>query len=235
MTARGITRPRLVARAALFVTVAGAALVVLLAVGAMAVMWFALGRAERAASLAAASTDTPVPPAEATPATGTSGTTPRDEGHATTRAGSAEVSELRGRRLTLPVEGVRADQLVDTFDATRAGGTHEALDILAPRGTPVLAVEDGHVEKLFLSKPGGITIYQFDPSGQYAYYYAHLDRYADGLAEKQQVRRGQVIGYVGTSGNAPPNTPHLHFAVFKLGPEKHWWQGEAIDPFPIWR
>jgi hypothetical protein len=107
------------------------------------------------------------------------------------------------------------------------GGTrrHEALDILAPRETPVLAVEDGVVAKLFLSKPGGITVYQFDPSRTYAYYYAHLERYAAGLKDGDSVQRGQVIGYVGTTGNAPPDTPHLHFAIFKLTDPKRWWDG----------
>ena len=110
---------------------------------------------------------------------------------------------------------------------------HEALDILAPRNTPVLAVENGTVAKLFLSKPGGNTIYQFDPTSTYAYYYAHLERYADGLKDGDRIERGQVIGYVGTSGNAPPDTPHLHFAIFKLAEAKRWWRGVAIDPYPV--
>ncbi|MBC7608992.1 MAG: M23 family metallopeptidase [Polaromonas sp.] len=135
--------------------------------------------------------------------------------------------------LLLPVQGVAASDLRDTFDDGRDGDKrgHEAIDILAPRGTPVLAVEDGRIVKLFLSKPGGITVYQFDPSGQFAYYYAHLDRYAEGLAEGQTVRRGAVIGYVGSSGNASPDAPHLHFSLFRLGPEKQWWKGEPINPF----
>ena len=117
------------------------------------------------------------------------------------------------------------------------GGTrrHEALDILAPRNTPVLAVEDGKVAKLFLSKAGGLTLYQFDPTATYAYYYAHLDRYADDVKDGDTVKRGQVIGYVGTSGNAPPDTPHLHFAIFQLTVAKRWWQGTPIDPYPILR
>ena len=94
-------------------------------------------------------------------------------------------------------------------------------------------MEDGIIKKLFLSKPGGITIYQFDPTETYAYYYAHLDRYADGLAEGAMVKRGQLIGYVGMTGNAA--TPHLHFAIFRLGPEKRWWKGEALDPYPIFK
>ena len=104
---------------------------------------------------------------------------------------------------------------------------------MAPRGTPVLAVDDGRIVKLFDSKPGGTTVYQFDPSEKFAYYYAHLDRYAAGLAEGQQVKRGDVIAYVGSSGNANPAAPHLHFSVFVLGAEKQWWKGTAIDPYPL--
>jgi murein DD-endopeptidase MepM/ murein hydrolase activator NlpD len=126
------------------------------------------------------------------------------------------------------------EDLHDTFSESRSGGrVHEALDILAPRNTPVLAVEDGRVAKLFTSKQGGLTIYQFDPSEAYAYYYAHLERYADGVKEGVTVRRGQVIGYVGTSGNAAPDTPHLHFAIFRLTPEKRWWEGDPLNPFAI--
>jgi murein DD-endopeptidase MepM/ murein hydrolase activator NlpD len=99
----------------------------------------------------------------------------------------------------------------------------------------VLAVDDGTIAKLFLSKPGGITIYQFDATSSYAYYYAHLSRYAEGLQERAAVARGQVIGYVGTTGNAPPETPHLHFAIFQLTEQKRWWQGTAIDPYPLLR
>ena len=104
---------------------------------------------------------------------------------------------------------------------------------MAPRGTPVVAVDDGKVVKLFNSKPGGLTVYQFDPDEKLAYYYAHLDRYAPGLAEGTVVKRGDVIGYVGSTGNANPDAPHLHFAVFVLGPEKRWWQGTPINPYPL--
>ena len=153
---------------------------------------------------------------------------------ATPTIGADPLEELRKRRLELPVRGVKRDELRNTFDETR-GGTrrHEALDILAPRHTPVLAVEDGRVAKLFFSNAGGMTIYQFDPTATHAYYYAHLDRYAEGLKDGDAVERGQVIGYVGTSGNAPKDTPHLHFAIFKLTNEKRWWQGTALDPYPI--
>jgi len=136
--------------------------------------------------------------------------------------------------LLLPVQGLTRSDLHDTFtDARSEGRVHDAIDIMASAGTPVLAVADGTVEKLFDSKRGGLTIYQFEPSGRYAYYYAHLQRYADGLAEKQAIHRGQVIGYVGSTGNASAEAPHLHFAIFKLGPERHWWEGEALNPYPV--
>jgi len=136
--------------------------------------------------------------------------------------------------LLLPVQGLTRADLHDTFsDARSEGRVHDAIDIMAAAGTPVLAVADGTVEKLFDSKRGGLTIYQFEPSGRYAYYYAHLQRYADGLAEKQAIKRGQVIGYVGSTGNASAEAPHLHFAIFRLGPERHWWEGEALNPYPV--
>ncbi len=138
--------------------------------------------------------------------------------------------DLLAKQLTIPVPGVKAEDLAPQFYDARGERGHEALDIIAMTGEPVVAVEDGKIAKLFLSKPGGNTIYQFDPTETYAYYYAHLDRYADGLAEGAMVKRGQVIGYVGSTGNAA--TPHLHFAIFKLGPEKQWWKGEALDPYP---
>jgi len=137
------------------------------------------------------------------------------------------------RRLAIPVAGVKAVDLHDTFGEARGTDRkHEAIDILAPRNTPVLAVDDGKIEKLFYSERGGTTAYQFDPTRTYAYYYAHLDAYAPGLVAGQEIKRGELIGYVGTSGNAPPETPHLHFQIFRLTPEKHWWEGQAIDPFP---
>ncbi len=136
--------------------------------------------------------------------------------------------------LLLPVQGITSSQLQDTFtDARSEGRVHDAIDILAAEGTPVLAVADGQIEKLFDSDRGGLTIYQFEPGGTYCYYYAHLQRYADGLAEKQQVKRGQVIGYVGSTGNASAEAPHLHFEVHVLGPERQWWKGESINPYPL--
>ena len=136
--------------------------------------------------------------------------------------------------MTAPIAGLRPQDIQDTYNAGRANGKpHEATDILEPRGTPVLAMEDGTIRKLFTSVPGGLTIYQFDPNQEFCYYYAHLDRYADGLVEGMQVQRGRVIGYVGTTGNAPANTPHLHLAIYKIGPEKRWWDGVPINPYPV--
>jgi murein DD-endopeptidase MepM/ murein hydrolase activator NlpD len=148
----------------------------------------------------------------------------------------SSAAELKDRDLLIPVEGVTPDQLRRDFSDKRDKvRLHEALDILAPRNTPVKAVEDGTIARLFLSKAGGITVYQFDPSKTFCYYYAHLERYAEGLREGQAVRKGQVLGYIGTSGNAPKNTPHLHFAIFRLTDAKHWWEGTPLDPFDVLR
>jgi peptidoglycan LD-endopeptidase LytH len=146
---------------------------------------------------------------------------------------AGEIVALRARGLKIPVDGIERDDLDNTFADARGSRTHEALDILAPRGTKVRAVEDGRLQKVFTSKAGGLTIYQFETTGTFSYYYAHLDRYADGLREGQTVKRGDVIGYVGSTGNASPDAPHLHFAIFRLGPEKKWWQGEPINPYLV--
>ncbi|MDO8678435.1 MAG: peptidoglycan DD-metalloendopeptidase family protein [Acidobacteriota bacterium] len=150
--------------------------------------------------------------------------------------GVAPVEDLRGRHLDLPVKGAVPEDVHDMFNEMR-GGTrrHEAIDMLAPRNTPVVAVEAGTIGRLFFSQAGGITIYQFDPTNTYVYYYAHLERYADGLKEGDKVKRGQLLGYVGTTGNAPRDTPHLHFAIFKMTDEKRWWEGTPIDPFQVLR
>jgi peptidoglycan LD-endopeptidase LytH len=146
----------------------------------------------------------------------------------------SDLSRLQSRELLFPVPGFDVKSLRDDFAEKRGDRVHEAIDILAPRGTPVLAVDDGEIVKLFNSARGGLTVYHFDPSGRYCYYYAHLDRYAEGLAERQPVKKGQRLGYVGTSGNASTSVPHLHFTIFKLGEDKHWWEGTAINPFPLW-
>ena len=140
---------------------------------------------------------------------------------------------LAAHRLIIPIAGVSRASLRDSFDERRGMGRHEAIDIAAPRGSPVLAVGDGRVVKLFYSSPGGRTVYQFDPDDTFAYYYGHLDAYAAGLSEGMTLKRGDVLGYVGTTGNAAPDAPHLHFAIFRLGPDKHWWQGTAVNPYPF--
>jgi murein DD-endopeptidase MepM/ murein hydrolase activator NlpD len=136
--------------------------------------------------------------------------------------------------IVMPVEGARATDLHDNFAETR-GGTrrHEAIDIMAPRGTPVVAAVDGSIEKLFTSNQGGLTIYEFDRDRNYCYYYAHLDRYAEGVKEGQLVHRGDRVGYVGSTGDASAEAPHLHFTIFRLGPDKRWWLGTPINPYPF--
>ncbi|HTM47469.1 MAG TPA: M23 family metallopeptidase [Bryobacteraceae bacterium] len=137
-------------------------------------------------------------------------------------------------QIALPLAGLRPSDIRDTFEQGRSGGRpHEAADIMAPRGTPVYAVDSGVVKKLFTSRAGGLTVYQFDSQQVYCYYYAHLDRYATGIAEGKALGRGDVIGYVGSTGNADPAAPHLHFGITRIGPEKRWWGGEPINPYPI--
>jgi peptidoglycan LD-endopeptidase LytH len=131
-----------------------------------------------------------------------------------------------------PISGLALADLRDSFEEIHNGHRHEAIDIMEPRGTPVHAVVSGTIRKLFSSKPGGNTIYQFDEMGVYCYYYAHLDRYAEGLREGMRVGRGDVIGFVGSTGNADARSPHLHLAIFELGPERLWWKGTAVDPYP---
>jgi len=131
--------------------------------------------------------------------------------------------------LIIPVEGVERTQLRDSFHDGRVGHLHGAVDIMAPRGTPVIAAVDGTIRKLFTSRLGGLTIYEFDQAEARSYYYAHLDRYAS-IHEGQRVHRGDVIGFVGSTGNA--NTPHRHFAINVLPAAKDWWKGVAIDPYP---
>jgi murein DD-endopeptidase MepM/ murein hydrolase activator NlpD len=137
--------------------------------------------------------------------------------------------------LAIPVVGVRADQLLDTFDQARAAGRrHDAIDIMAPEGTPVIAAADGTIEKLFFSHGGGgITIYERATDPRWQYYYAHLQGYAPGLTEGQQVKRGQVIGRVDHTGDANASAPHLHFAINSMAPGQRWWQGTPINPYPL--
>jgi len=141
---------------------------------------------------------------------------------------------LRSRDLMVPVAGVSPERIPDTFNAARSGArVHRATDILAPRGTPVLAADDGRVLRKSRSALGGLVVYATDPSGRFVYYYAHLERWAAGLAEGTKLAKGMVIGYVGTSGNAPRNTPHLHFQVMRRDPDKGYWEGTPVDVRPF--
>ncbi|MDP8993761.1 MAG: M23 family metallopeptidase [Pseudomonadota bacterium] len=138
--------------------------------------------------------------------------------------------------LAIPVAGVTADQLIDTYSQARGGGVriHDAIDIMAPHGTPVIAAAPGTVEKLFYSRGGGgLTVYIRSDDRRWIYYYAHLQSYAPGLAEGQRVERGDPIGTVGSSGNASPSGPHLHFAVHRVAPDDDWHGGTPVNPFPL--
>lgn len=147
---------------------------------------------------------------------------------------TADLTTLAVKSLLIPVEGVAATQLRDSYiDGRSEGRVHEAIDIMAPKDTPVLAVTDGIVQKLYQSDKGGIMIFQMDPSGLYVYYYGHLSRYADGLAEGKQVRRGDVIGYVGDTGNAGAGNFHLHFGISKVSAPGKWSGGSPINPYPL--
>jgi murein DD-endopeptidase MepM/ murein hydrolase activator NlpD len=143
------------------------------------------------------------------------------------------MASLGENAIIIPVAGVARAALRDDFDNIHSGHPHHAIDIRAPRGTPVLAAVDGTIRKLFESRAGGLTIYEFDAATERSYYYAHLDSYAGDITEGMHVRQGDVIGYVGTTGNAPPDTPHLHFAINVLPPNKAWSKGEAVNPYPI--
>jgi murein DD-endopeptidase MepM/ murein hydrolase activator NlpD len=139
---------------------------------------------------------------------------------------------LAQRELAVPVQGVPRNRLQDTFTDSRSRGRqHKAIDIMAPWGTPVVAADDGRIAKISRNRGGGLSLYQVDGSGRFVFYYAHLAGYADGLQEGQPLKRGDLIGYVGTTGNAPESAPHLHFAVMILKGEKRWWGGEAVNPY----
>jgi peptidoglycan LD-endopeptidase LytH len=144
---------------------------------------------------------------------------------------------LASMRLLIPVQGVRAEGLRDTFTDSRSEGhVHDAIDIMAPRNAPVLAAADGRVVKLFRSEKGGITIYQLASADEHlVFYYAHLERYADGLAEGHFARRGETIGYVGDTGNAAPGNTHLHFQIYRVADPKRFWTGDNINPYPLLR
>lgn len=191
--------------------------------------------------LPSASHETAVPAASATPPQGApaSAFTPLPSAPPLPSPSSppALVSALPegvAESLLIPVAGVRAEDLQDTYnDARSEGRTHNAIDIIAPRGTPVLACAAGTIVKLFNSIPGGITIYQLGEDQKVVYYYAHLERYADGLVEGQTIKRGQVIAHVGDTGNATPGNYHLHFSISLISDPKRYWSGADVNPYPL--
>lgn len=145
----------------------------------------------------------------------------------------ADLDALWARQLMVPVAGTAPSALRNDFDARRGARAHRALDMLAPKGTPVLAADDGRIGRVGTTPIGGNIIYATDPDERFVYYYAHLDRHVRGLSVGDRVRKGDVIGYVGTTGNAPANVPHLHFQVMKRGAGRVWWDGPAINPWPF--
>ncbi len=161
-----------------------------------------------------------------------------DSGSSDSRSGTTLLERMKERhaegRLLIPVEGILPRQLRDTFRAARSGGReHDAIDIHAPRGTPVVAVTDGSILRFHRGARGGNAIYLLSTDGRTRYYYAHLERYAEGLAQGDRVRRGQTIGYVGDTGNAQPGDYHLHFSIAVLSDLRRWWEGTNVNPFPL--
>lgn len=146
----------------------------------------------------------------------------------------AEEQATDNRSLMIPVAGVKREDLQDTYTQSRSGGrSHNAMDIMAPEGTPVLAAADGEIAKFFDSELGGITIYQWSMDKQLVYYYAHLQRRAEGIAEKALVKRGAVIGYVGNTGDAGPGNYHLHFGISVPSKAGQHWGGTDVNPYPL--
>jgi peptidoglycan LD-endopeptidase LytH len=143
-----------------------------------------------------------------------------------------ELAELMAT-LEMPVQGITRSELRDTYAEPRGDHLHEALDIHAARGTPVLSASDGRLLKLFNSKAGGLMVYATDVSERFILLYGHLDRYAEGLGNGMRLERGQIIGYVGTTGNAPPGTPHLHFGILRGQPKHSWSRGVPVNPYPL--
>lgn len=148
-------------------------------------------------------------------------------------AAMSDVDYVRSRRLVVPVAGADMAKVADSFFEPRDGGdrTHRALDILAPRGTPILSADDGKILRMSKSSLGGITMYTVDPAHRIVYYYAHMERYNDAMSPGRTITRGDTLGFVGTTGNAPKNTPHLHFQIMSWPSDGKYWNGDPIDPF----
>jgi murein DD-endopeptidase MepM/ murein hydrolase activator NlpD len=148
---------------------------------------------------------------------------------------AAAIDKLREKELTIPVAGVEPSRIEDSFTAARDGGerVHNAVDILAPRNTPILAADDGTILRMSSNTLGGITIYAADRGHQFVYYYAHLDHYKAGVKPGQSIQKGDTLGFVGTTGNAPKDVPHLHFQIMLWPTDGKWWNGEPVNPYPV--
>jgi murein DD-endopeptidase MepM/ murein hydrolase activator NlpD len=144
-----------------------------------------------------------------------------------------DVEYLAARHLVVPVAGADMSKVDDSYLEARDGGerTHRAIDILAPRGTPILSADDGRILRMSTNSLGGITMYTVDPLNRLVYYYAHMDHYNDAMSVGRMISRGDTLGYVGTTGNAPKDTPHLHFQIMRWPADGKYWNGEPIDPF----
>lgn len=181
--------------------------------------------------LAACSSSRAYRPGEVAPDRRPTGPTPAHAGPLDARISTDDLDALWDRQIMVPVAGIPRATLRDNYTAARGSGLHRALDILAPRHTAVVASDDHVIGRLLSGPLGGIVIYASDPEQRFVYYYAHLDGYRKGLAVGDRVAKGSVIGYVGTTGNAPRDTPHLHFQVMKRAVGRAWWDGPAINPF----
>ena len=148
---------------------------------------------------------------------------------------SADFEYLRARQILVPVLGADMSKVYDTFNDPRDGGerVHRAIDILAPRGTPILSADDGRILRMSTNALGGISMYTVDPQNRIVYYYAHMDHYNDAMSPGREIVKGDTLGYVGTTGNAPKNTPHLHFQVMRWPADGKYWNGDPIDPFEL--
>jgi murein DD-endopeptidase MepM/ murein hydrolase activator NlpD len=176
----------------------------------------------------------PIPP-EVIDSANQAASTPIDSSSPPGASAASGASAGRSGML-IPVVGIKPEQLQDTYNDARSGGrVHDAIDIIAPRGTPVVAAVDGEIVKLFQSERGGTTLYQRSPTGDTIFYYAHLDRYADGIAVGKILHRGELLGYVGETGNVVPGNAHLHFAIWLVTDPKKYWDGENINPYPLLR
>ena len=176
----------------------------------------------------------PAAPVPGPPADGVAGSVLAPPTDAPMASESADLAYLRERQLIVPVAGAAPSAIEDSFNEPRDGGrTHRAIDILAPRGTPILAADDGRILRLSTNSLGGITIYAVDPAGRIVYYYAHLDHYHPGLSAGMTLAKGDTLGYVGTTGNAPKDTPHLHFQIMRMPQDGKYWYGDPIDPYTL--